>query len=176
MALQGIPISEEQCIGDSLPVLNAAFSALDVGMTNNTADLTMLFNMLPNFTTIGQLSGYILAPPATSSGQLLTYNNSTSTWVSSAAPVDQSLLSQEGWARLHSGLELRWGEYMFEVGAVAYISFAKPFTNAIFGLIPVSPVPSIGVAVTGLSQLAANVTASTAPGSTSKGFYIAIGR
>ena len=29
MALQGIPISEEQCIGDSLEVINNAFSTLD---------------------------------------------------------------------------------------------------------------------------------------------------
>lgn len=30
MALSGIPISEDQCIGDSLQTINLAFSALDV--------------------------------------------------------------------------------------------------------------------------------------------------
>lgn len=76
MALSGIPIREEQCIGDSLQIINAAFETLDAktevpvgtvityagaaapdgyflcdGTTKSKNDYTDLYNVLTNFGT-----------------------------------------------------------------------------------------------------------------------------
>lgn len=44
--LPGIPISEDQCMGDSLPIINAALSSLDYDVTRNVADMKALLQMM----------------------------------------------------------------------------------------------------------------------------------
>ena len=51
MALNGIPISENQCIGDSLPIINAVFQTLDDCCIDNTSRLNSLSATVSNFST-----------------------------------------------------------------------------------------------------------------------------
>ena len=106
MALNGIPISDDQCIGDSLVTINNAFVSLDASVltlsstvnslsASGSASITSLSSTVDtNFalkSTITSLSStvdtnFIPKPASASAQQVLTYNGSTTTWVASAAP------------------------------------------------------------------------------------------
>lgn len=75
--LQGIPISEEQCIGDSLEFINMAFASLTGSMRS------MQLTISSDFVKPVQLSK--LSNAFASQGQVITYDATTSTWVPSAA-------------------------------------------------------------------------------------------
>lgn len=75
--LQGIPISEEQCIGDSLEFINMAFAALTGSM--RSMQLTISSDLVKPV-QLGKLS-----KDFASQGQVITYDAFTSTWKPSAA-------------------------------------------------------------------------------------------
>lgn len=77
VALQGIPISEEQCIGDSLESINMAFAALTGSL--RAAQLTISSDLVKPV----ELSK--LSKAFASQGQVITYDAYTATWVPSAA-------------------------------------------------------------------------------------------
>jgi hypothetical protein len=74
--LQGIPISEEQYIGDSLEFINMAFTSLTGGM--RSMQLTISSDLVKPV-QLGKLSNAFA-----SHGQVITYDASTSTWIPSA--------------------------------------------------------------------------------------------
>lgn len=110
--LKGIPISEDQCMGDSLPIINDALSSVDVNLTSVIDSLTDVVDQIPGLALKTDLDSYIKIPESSTNGQslifnagtgiwesksafpvtaspfhVLTYNNTTGTWVASAAPV-----------------------------------------------------------------------------------------
>lgn len=76
VVLQGIPISEEQCIGDSLESINMAFTTLTGSM--RSMQLTISSDLVKPV----QLSK--LSNSFASQGQVITYDARTSTWIPSA--------------------------------------------------------------------------------------------
>lgn len=177
MALKGIPISEDQCMGDSLPIMNAAFSALDAAVEKTVADYASLYNRIPTFALKTEITDFITLPDATATGTVLTFNNQTGTWVASAAPTDKSVLTPIGSARLHSGLEIRWGTYTFtSPSTVSNIVFSNPFPTAAFIIIPTAPAVNVSLRVNEISTTGATLSSfSGLPEGLNTGYYVAVG-
>ena len=111
VVLQGIPISEEQCIGDSLESLNMAFTSLTGSMRSMqltiSSDLVkpvQLSKLSNSFATQGQVITYdattstwipsaaFALPKTAYTGQVLTFDGSTNTWIpSSTVRIDDEL-------------------------------------------------------------------------------------
>lgn len=101
-------------------------------------------------------------------GQVLTYNGSTSTWVASAAPssiVDftgaSQSLSANGYQKLPGGLIIQWGTYTLPTTtSLATVTFPIAFptvcgtANAMF----VATTQSWGLTITGITTSTATFT------------------
>jgi len=108
MALNGIPINSDDCIGASLVTINGAFQTLDARtitisgnyipkpasptdkqvLTWNGTTNTWVASATTPATDIYSLSSlYIRKPASPEDKQILTWNGTTNTWVASAAPV-----------------------------------------------------------------------------------------
>lgn len=72
MALQGIPISEDQCMGDSLHTINAALTSLDVCCESNSRKLNSL--------SLGNTEDYIIKPSLPTNKDLLVYSEEEEVW------------------------------------------------------------------------------------------------
>lgn len=179
MALYGIPISEDQCMGDSLPLMNAAFSALDVDLTRARADIGSLIDRLPLLATKLDLDPLITMSTSSSllsTGQVATYNASTRTWVASSTRIDSSSLETNGWMTTPSGVEFRWGKYEFPANEkVTDIFFQKRFPGGSFVVLPTAPSTAQNVCMVSLNALYATISASSAATTNVSGFYVAIG-
>ena len=177
MPLNGIPISEDQCMGDSLPVMNAAFSALDAALEKTLTDYTTLYNTIPTFALKTEIANFITLPEATATGNILTYSNQTGTWVASAAPIDKSVLTPTGSVRLHSGVEIRWGTYTFTASnTVSNIVFSSPFPTAAYIVIPTAPAANVSLRVNQISTTGATLSSfDSLPAGLNTGYYVAVG-
>ena len=89
MALNGIPISDEQCIGDSLPIINTAFATLDARIGVSETTIQSIQQQTTTLATVDDLNGYIPKPIANSDDKykVLTYNSTTATWLPSSLPA-----------------------------------------------------------------------------------------
>lgn len=88
MVLQGIPILEDQCIGDSLQYINSAFQTLCANAETFSSTVNGNFALNSTVTSLSSTvdAKFIPKPASASAQQVLTYNGSTTTWVASAAP------------------------------------------------------------------------------------------
>ena len=80
--MDGIPISENQCIGDSLPIINNSFQTLDA-RTDTISLSTRNHNLL--ISTIQDSA--IFRPSNPCCNEVLTYDQETTTWVASASRI-----------------------------------------------------------------------------------------
>jgi microcystin-dependent protein len=78
MALIGVPISEDQCMGDSLPIINNALETLDACCQTNSNSIETLKELVG--TT--DLTSYIPKPAAPVEKDLLAFNAASNTWQS----------------------------------------------------------------------------------------------
>lgn len=72
--LPGIPISEEQCIGDSLPSINGAFQLLRNGINNISDDISNKYLLKTDFVGFLPITGGTLTGPI-QVGQINTINS-----------------------------------------------------------------------------------------------------
>lgn len=108
MALNGIPITEDQCIGDTLPTLNNAFSALDVNTTNNALSTYSLFGRLENYALSADLPRPLV--PRNSPTVNLFFNSSTGILSAGLLETKNVPITRcFNWVYTYEGSTLVWG-------------------------------------------------------------------
>lgn len=81
MALSKIPISEEQCIGESLPIMNNAFLELDERTLNHNLRLNVYSNLSAGYLSKTEAEEtYVPRPPTSTNGDLLVYEHNSEKW------------------------------------------------------------------------------------------------
>lgn len=175
MAINGIPISDEQCIGDSLPILNAAFTTLDSRLETLGLNVQSIQDQASSLATTNSLSGYIPRPYADSDQNfnVLTYQSSTATWLPSANKVSTANLASTGALNNSSGVVIQWGSYSFSNSSSAAVTFSKAFTT-LYAIVPSNPDTVRHITVKESSTTGATLSAATAI--TGSGYYVAIGK
>lgn len=83
-----------------------------VGSRPRNVALLPCIKALKTVTTTSSLLNFIEKPISPTNGEILTYNQSTSTWVASAAQnfkLSDQLLANKGYQKLPGGLIMQWG-------------------------------------------------------------------
>lgn len=122
MVLNGIPISDDQCIGDSLQYINSAFQTLS--------------------TNVLTLSGSTKALSVVDSPTIdLSYNSTTGTLSASVSSIDsfftgtnRSLVTPSGFQKLPGGLIINWGRANIAGEGTVVLNYAQSFTGEVLGV------------------------------------------
>ena len=130
MALNGIPISDEQCIGDSLPIINNAFSTLDSSITAVNAAIDTIQNEITNTASVADLDGYVAKPTVDDNDRfkVLTYDFLTTTWVASSVPNYTTFIGKPATTDSDAFKVLT-----FVSSTSSWVASANPMNTATFG-------------------------------------------
>jgi hypothetical protein len=118
MILAGIPISENQCIGDSLQYINSAFQTLSSYKANlitavDSPTIDLSYNSITGTLSADVTTSYLLSSNFTGTNQSLTSN---------------------GYQKLPGGLIFQWGVAMVAYGTVFTGTFPIAFPNGVLNI------------------------------------------
>lgn len=127
MALPGIPISEDQCIGDSLNVINQSFQFLDTRTVVLTAGVKALSSCVDDLS-----ASSIFKPAEACAYEVLTFNGTTNTWVASAARAVDYYGNIMAWATFDgttSPCTVIAGSNIFQIAKESEGNYTVTFAN-----------------------------------------------
>ena len=139
-------------------------NTIDEGYTGTTRprNVALLPCIKAQKTVTGDVStlNFIEKPASPTNGQVLTYNGSTSTWVSSSLSANgfTASLSSNGYTYLPNGIIMQWGSASGASSNPATILFPISFPNSCFSVVITNNVGDVDVAPTQDALATFNIT------------------